>query len=84
MKLGRRREEQKKNLKAYAFAMLGKFSPAALRAPRLQTLLGESGLGAISEMFDDIAGGASKDKVWARASSRKRALFRKLQLAGIN
>ncbi len=81
------RKKKETELKTYALKILPKLSQRQFEAPllqKLQTVLGESGRGALDSMLQDMADGIPKDKVWARGSSRKRALFRKLQLAGIN
>ncbi len=81
--LHQRRKAKDRELKAYALKFLDKLSRGALSMPS-EKLLGGFHWDALDTMLENVADGILKEKVWARASSRKRALFRKLQLAGIN
>ena len=82
-RMARWRKEQEKQTKTYALGILPKLSPQLLRMPELQTKLRDSELDVLDSMRCDVEVGVPKEKVWARASSRRRALFRKLQLAGV-
>lgn len=77
------RKKQEAQLKRDALAILSTLSQQVLRMPRVEKMLSESQLGALSEMLLKIEARVSKKKIWAQASPRERALFKKLRSVGV-
>ena len=76
-------EKTKAQLKRYALEILPTLSPQLLRTLVVQKKLCDGEVESLDEMRSRIVAGAPKEKVWERASSRERTLFKKLQQAGV-